>query len=131
MISSIGVQLSIAVAMPVKSVPELCSQEIVTAGGTVRTGFLVSVMTIVCIQTAIFPHISIACQWRVKDPVPLHKFRFCVWSLYVIVIRLVGVQLSEAMAMPRFVGDVSASHEIIAKEGQVNAGDVLSSTMIF
>ena len=48
-----------------------------------------------------------------------------------IVIRLVGVQLSEAMAMPRLAGDVSASHEIIAKDGQVSAGDVLSSTTIF
>ncbi len=43
------------------------------------------------------------------------------------VIRLVGVQLSIATAMPKVIGDVSDSQEIIINGGQVSVGDVLSS----
>ena len=49
-------------------------------GGSVSTGAWLSVITIVCMQTATLPHISSAVQCLVKDPVPLQPVRFCVWS---------------------------------------------------
>lgn len=47
------------------------------------------------------------------------------------VIRLAGVQLSEATAIPRVAGDLSDSQEMTLNAGQVNEGEVLSSTIIF
>src|SRR5687768_12455982 len=65
-------QLSMAVACPVVAVLVFCSHEIVIAGGMVSTGAWKSMMTMVWIQAATFPHISVACQCLVNVPVPLH-----------------------------------------------------------
>ena len=61
-ISFTGVQLSFASAMPVTDVEVLCSQLIVSEGGKFNTGAVLSMITIVCIHAAIFPHISVAVQ---------------------------------------------------------------------
>ena len=67
-----AVQLSVAVAVPVSCVVGFCSHESVRDGGTVKVGAVLSMITIVWMQEAMLPHLSLACQWRVKVPVPLH-----------------------------------------------------------
>lgn len=78
--SSGAVQLSDAVATPVNPVPVFCSHDTVIEGGSVNMGFVLSTMTMVCIQTASFPHMSVAFQCLVNVPVPLHPPRFWVLS---------------------------------------------------
>src|SRR4029078_2962310 len=95
------VQLSVAVADPVMATFVLCSHESVIGGGMVSWGGVLSMITMVWIQTATFPHISRADQCLVNDPVPLQWPRFSVWSTYVIVIRLVGEKLHLATAITR------------------------------
>ena len=46
-------------------------------------------------------------------------------------IRLVGVQLSIAIAIPSWTGVVSVSQEMTMNGGHVNVGEVLSSTRMF
>ena len=62
MILLVAVQLSVAVAKPVSATSVVCSQEMVTFAGTVNTGAWVSVMTIVWMHSATFPHWSVASQ---------------------------------------------------------------------
>ena len=57
-----GVQLSVAVAIPVPAGVLSASQCIVTFGGHIITGLVISCTLIVCIHSLKLPEISVACH---------------------------------------------------------------------
>lgn len=123
---TVGVlQLSVAVAEPVFPGKLLTEQLIVTLIGQVMAGAWLSSTTIVCVQVLELPQSSVAIQVRVIVLSCGHT-PATVTSEKVIVAEL--SQLSVAVAVPVFAGNVLAVHRMVIFAGQVMAGPWLSST---
>ena len=121
-------QLSDAVAVPVLAGNELAEHSIVTFAGQVITGATLSSTTIVCVQVLVLPQSSVAVQVRVIVNSCGHAPP-TVTSLDVTVGD--ASQLSVAVAVPVFAGNVLAVHSIVIFAGQVMVGPKLSSiTMV-
>ena len=128
----VGLQLSVAVAVPVPFAPPgavLAVQARVKFGGQVIAGGVLSSMTIICVQVAVLPQSSLAVQVR------LIVYSCGQVGLGVIisldVIFKTGSQLSVAVAVPAGPpGAVLAEHCNVKLAGQVITGGVLSSTDI-
>ena len=89
-----GVQLSDAVASPVKSGETDDSQLIVAGGGHNKVGFSKSVMCIVCVQLVLLPQASVTVQVLSSVPVLLHPRGTISISVYVTTNAAAAVQLS-------------------------------------
>jgi hypothetical protein len=120
-------QLSVAVAVPVLSGSVLAVHSIVNDAGQVMTGAWLSSTVIVCVHELLLPQASVALHVLVMiyscgHPPPT------VTSDDV----MVGAvsQLSVAVAVPVFAGNVLAVHSIVREAGQVMTGAILSSTVI-
>src|SRR5687768_4063349 len=95
-----GVQLSVALAAPVKSGDVEDSQLILAGGGQIKVGFSRSVMWMVCTQLVLLPHASVTFQVRWIVPVLLQPVGFVGLSVYVTIRLTTGVQLSLTMGLP-------------------------------
>src|SRR5262245_44884620 len=69
-----GLQVSVAVAMPVTFVLVSAGHCRTLSGGNVRTGLVMSCTVMVCTQLLLLPHSSVAVQVRKITFVPVHLF---------------------------------------------------------
>ena len=95
-----GVQLSVALAAPVKSGDSGVSQLIVILGGQEMVGFSRSVMVIVWLQLLLLPHASVTLHVLLSVPVPLHPSGATSTSVYVTARFPESVQLSATTGEP-------------------------------
>lgn len=100
-------QLSVAVAVPVAAGNVLVAHWIVIFVGHVMTGGVLSSITMVCTHVLELPQSSVACHVRWMDP-SCGQPPPTVTSVKVIV--GVASQLSVAVAVPVFAGNVLAVH---------------------
>jgi hypothetical protein len=120
--------LSVAVAIPVVAGSVLEVHSIVTLFGHVIIGTVLSSTTIVWLHVFILPQSSVAFQVLVMVYSCGHVGEATVTSLKVTV--GIASQLSVAVAVPVFAGNVLAVHSIVVLAGHVIIGAVLSSTTI-
>src|SRR5512133_1603649 len=98
----------------------------VTANGQVITGAVTSTTVIVCTQVLALPQLSVAVQFRVMTTE--QGSVLLVASAYVI--TGVASQLSVAVAVPVFAGNVDSSQLMVTANGPVITGAVTSTTVI-
>lgn len=125
--TGIAAQLSVAVAVPVFAGSVLAVHSIVTFTGHVMAGAWVSSVDMICTHVEVFPQWSVANQVLVIKASEAHPLA-AVTSLNV----TVGApsQLSVAVAIPVFTGNVLSVHCMVMFAGHVIAGAVLSSIKI-
>lgn len=119
--------MSVDNAVPVLAGNVLAVHSMVTFGGQVMMGAVLSSTKIVCTQDELLPHASVATQVRVIVfsfmQEPATDTSVCVTTGPV-------SQLSVAVAFPVVAGVELAVHWIVVFGGHVIMGDVLSSTRI-
>jgi hypothetical protein len=126
-ISGLGSQLSVAVADPVSKGSEESSQFIVTSGGQVINGGILSSTNICCRHVLELPQSSVAIQvleiirsWG-HPPAAVTSEKVTAGELS---------HASDAVAEPVLPGAVLAVHDIVVFDGQLMTGGILSVKVI-
>src|SRR2546427_8374829 len=123
-ITGVGSQLSVAVALPVTIGSLEVLHWTVVSGGQLITGAVVSTTVMVCWQELLLPAQSMAVQVRVMTLV-LGQVPATVLSVGVI--TGAGSQLSVAVALPVAVGSLEVLHWTVVSGGQMITGAVVST----
>jgi len=115
----VGVQLSLATAIPRAAAEVSDSQEITLKDGQVSVGDVLSSMTMDWTHVAVAPHRSVAVQVLYKVPVPIQPFIWFVLSWWVIVTAGDNAQRVVPVAVPVLAGVGGTLHDIVMVAGQV------------
>ncbi len=119
-------QLSVAVTRPVFATGTSATHSTVTGPGQVIDGGVLSSTVIVCVQSAKFPHASVARYVRTMVPPQAPPERAVSPSQ----LTVTAPQLSDAVTSPVFAGGTLARQSTVTGPGHPIDGGVLSSTVI-